>query len=187
MNISPLRDMIQVDETWRPTRGINHFSICFTHSYLNYLSHICMRSTPNSPRYSAAAPDSLCSIYHQKPGTKLPNVPLQTAINSRIRLGVRAKRIVMAGILLMFHLQGWSRDGYSPLMPAADKSDEPRSPARPPPCQGHTHHGFTGPSAQVMHGPYSQSVSHRIYNKLRRQKPTHHHWDDRILGLLART
>lgn len=87
MNILPLRDMIQVDETWRPTRHINHFSIRFTHSYLNYLSHICMRSTPNSPWNSAAMPDSFCSIYHQKPRTKLSNTSLQTAIRVKFVWG----------------------------------------------------------------------------------------------------
>lgn len=139
MNISPLRDMIQVDETGRPTRHINHFSIRFTHSYLNYLSRICMRSTPNSPQYSAAVPDSFCSIYHQKPGTKLPNTALQTAINSQIHLGERAKQIVMVGVLLMFHLQGWPRNSYSPLMPAPDKSNEPLSPSPPHPTVPRTH------------------------------------------------
>lgn len=35
-----------------------------------------------------------------------------------------------------------------------------------PSCQGHTHHRFTGLSAQVMHGSYSQSVWGSIYNKV---------------------
>lgn len=66
-------------------------------------------------------------------------------------------------IPLMFHLQGWPCDGYSLLMLARDKSYEPPP---TPPCQGHTHHRFTGLSAQVMHGSYSQSVWGSIYNKV---------------------
>lgn len=56
-------------------------------------------------------------------------------------------------------------------------------PQPPTPCQGHTHHHFTGLSAQVMHGSYSsQSEAVFITNYLR-QQPTHHSQALRILGL----
>lgn len=52
-----------------------------------------------------------------------------------------------------------------------------------PPCQGHTHHRFTGLSAQVMHGSYSSQSEAVFITNYVRQQPTHHHRDLRILGL----
>lgn len=138
-----------------------------------------MRSTPTGPGYSA-------------PSAEFPPLDLSSETTSealKLFLLLTVKFIWCGGARTKWTVMAKRSADVSPskltswlLMPAADKSYEP-----PPRYQGHTHHRFTGLSAQVMHGLHSQSVSHSIYNKLRRQKPTHHRWDGRILGPPARS
>lgn len=53
-----------------------------------------------------------------------------------------------------------------------------------PPCQGHTHHRFTGLSAQVMHGSHSSQSEAVFITNYVRHPPTHHRQAFTILGLL---
>lgn len=103
-----------------------------TQSLLNYLSRICIRSTPNS---------RVASLTSTIRNPNTANDPLPTAINrnkfwsqpmARKRARARAKWIVIASVLLMFHLQGWPCDCYSLLMPEQIKAMSRPSPPPPP-------------------------------------------------------
>lgn len=152
--------MIQVDETRRLARSVNHIIIPpfapLSHSWIIYLEFA------SGQHQTAELP--LLHLPSEIPNTA--NDPLPTAINrntfwsqpmSRKCARTRAKWIVIASVLLMFHLQGWPCDCYSLLMPEQIKAMSLLPPPATP-CQGHRHHRFTGLSAQVMHGSYSQSV-----------------------------